>query len=261
MRRLVRFGQIIALPVVLLVIWWFASASSQSLYFPPLSRIAGAFPDTWVAGGSGSRLVTDVLPSLARLAGGFAIAVALGVGAGLLIGSSPALRALTEPILEIFRVIPPPAIVPLLVALAGIDNLIKVLVIVFGCVWPILLNTVAGVRAVDPVLSETARCYGITGPARVRKLILRSASPQIVTGMRQALSLGIILMVVSEMFAASNGLGFTVVQFQRTFAIPEMWTGIIVVGLLGVCLSLAFRFVVRRVLGWYEGLRQAHRQE
>ena len=261
MRRLVRFVQALALPVVLLAVWWFGSASSQSLYFPPLRRIVGAFPDTWVAGGAASRLVTDVLPSLARLAGGYAIAVVLGIGAGLLIGSSPTLRALTEPVLEIFRAIPPPAIVPLLVALAGIDNLMKVLVIVFGCVWPILLNTVAGVRAVDPVLADTARCYGITGPARVRRLVLRSASPQIVTGMRQALSLGIILMVISEMFAASNGLGFTVVQFQRTFSVPEMWTGIIVLGLLGVCLSVGFRFVERRVLGWYDGQRQAHRHE
>jgi len=255
MRRLVRIGQVLALPVVLLALWWVASASSQSLYFPPLSRIVGAFPETWVAGGGSSRLVTDVLPSLARLAGGYAIAVALGVGAGLLIGSSPVLRALTEPVLEIFRAVPPPAIVPLLVALAGIDNLMKVLVIVFGCVWPILLNTVAGVRAVDPVLADTARCYGITGPARVRRLVLRSASPQIVTGMRQALSIGIILMVISEMFAASNGLGFTVVQFQRTFSIPEMWTGIIVLALVGSILNLVFVLTENRLLHWHYGAR------
>ena len=121
-----------------------------------------------MAGGGSSRLVTDVLPSLARLAGGYAIAVALGVGAGLLIGSSPVLRALTEPVLEIFRAVPPPAIVPLLVALAGIDNLMKVLVIVFGCVWPILLNTVEGVRAVDEVLTDTSRSYGIRGLNRLR---------------------------------------------------------------------------------------------
>ena len=136
-----------------------------------------------------------------------------------------------------FRAVPPPATVPLLVAVAGIDDLMKVLVIVFGCLWPILLNTVEGVRAVDPVLADTCRSYGIRGPGRVRSLVLRSASPQIMTGLRQALSVGIILMVISEMFAASNGIGFTVVQFQRTFAVPQMWTGIIVLGLLGVTLA------------------------
>lgn len=262
MRRvLTRVAQTVVLPAVLLGIWWWTSASSGSFYFPPLSRIVSTFPETWLTGGSQSRLVSDVLPSLARLIVGYSLAAALGIAVGLLIGASPTLRGLAEPVLEIFRAIPPPATVPLLVALAGIDNLMKVLVIVFGCVWPILLNTVAGVRAVDPVLTDTAHSYRITGLSRVRYVVLRSASPQIMTGMRQALSIGIILMVISEMFAASNGLGFTVVQFQRTFAVPEMWTGIIVLGLLGVSLSLAFQAAERRLLRWYFGLRQAHRQE
>jgi ABC-type nitrate/sulfonate/bicarbonate transport system permease component len=108
---------------------------------------------------------------------------------------------------------------------AGIGDTMKVLVIVSGCMWPILINTAEGVRAVDEVLSDTCRSYRITEPSRLRHLVLRSASPQIVTGMRQSLSIAIILMVISEMFAASNGIGFTIVQFQRSFAIPEMWSG------------------------------------
>jgi ABC-type nitrate/sulfonate/bicarbonate transport system permease component len=136
----------------------------------------------------------------------------------------------------------------------------KVVVIAAGCVWPVLLNTVEGVRAVDPVMAETARSYRITGVARIRDLVLRSASPQIFAGLRQALSIGIILMVISEMFAASNGLGFTIVQFQRGFAIPDMWTGILVLGLLGFVLSVLFHLVERRVLGWYHGLRASTRR-
>jgi ABC-type nitrate/sulfonate/bicarbonate transport system permease component len=123
----------------------------------------------------------------------------------------------------------------------------------------VLLNTAEGVRAVDEVLADTCRSYGIRGTARVRHLVLRSASPQIVAGARQALSIGIILMVISEMFAASSGLGFTVVQFQRSFAIPEMWSGVLLLGLLGVAFSLAFRLAERRVLHWYHGLRAAER--
>jgi NitT/TauT family transport system ATP-binding protein len=133
--------------------------------------------------------------------------------------------------------------VPIFILIAGIGTTMKVLVIVSGCLWPILLNTVEGVRGRDELLEDTCRAYGIRGPARLRHLVLRSASPQIVTGMRQALSIGIILMVISEMFAASSGLGFTIVQFQRGFAIPEMWSGILLLGLLGVALSLAFRCV------------------
>jgi ABC-type nitrate/sulfonate/bicarbonate transport system permease component len=90
--------------------------------------------------------------------------------------------------------------------------------------------------------------------------VLRSASPQIFTGLRQALSIGIILMVISEMFAGTDGLGYTVVQFQRSFAVPDMWTGILVLGLLGFLLSVVFQVVERRVLGWYHGLRAAARR-
>jgi ABC-type nitrate/sulfonate/bicarbonate transport system permease component len=248
----------VGLPAVLVTLWWVASEGSQSFYFPSLRSILATFGETWFSGGSRSRLMADVLPSLARLASGYLLAVVIGIGAGLLIGRSRTLRAVVEPVLEVFRAIPPPVMVPLFVALAGIDNTMKILVIVFGCVWPILLNTVDGVRAVDPVMIDACRAYGVHGAARVRWLTLPSASPQIMAGLRQALSIGIILMVISEMFAASNGIGFTVVQFQRTFALPQMWTGIIVLGLLGVALSLLFRMVERRVLGWYHGLRRTH---
>jgi len=133
-------------------------------------------------------------------------------------------------------------------------------VIVSGCVWPILLNTVQGVRGVDEVLADTCRSYRIRGRRRLGHLVLRSASPHIVTGARQALSIGIILMVISEMVAASSGLGFTIVQFQRGFAIPEMWSGVLLLGLIGVLLSLAFRGVERWVLGWYHGVRAVQRE-
>jgi ABC-type nitrate/sulfonate/bicarbonate transport system permease component len=79
------------------------------------------------------------------------------------------------------------------------------------------------------------------------------------TGLRQALSIGIILMVISEMFAASNGLGFAIIQFERSFAVPEMWTGIIMLGLIGIVLAQLFRMVERRVLAWYHGWRQSQR--
>jgi len=243
------------LPLALLALWWVASADSQSFYLPPLREILGVFAGVWL----GPRLVDDVLPSLARLLAGFALATVLGVALGVVVGSSRRLRAACEPVLEFLRAIPPPVLVPIFILVAGIGTTMKVLVIVSGCIWPILLNTVEGVRARDEVLEDTCRVYGIAGVARLRHLVLRAASPQIVTGMRQALSIGIILMVISEMFAASSGLGFTIVQFQRGFAIPEMWSGILLLGLLGVVLSLGFRLVERRVLSWYHGLRRAQR--
>ncbi|MFI7505117.1 ABC transporter permease [Streptomyces sp. NPDC049687] len=255
-RLLLRLLFVLTLPAVLVVVWWLASDGSTDVYWPPLRTIVKTFPDVW----TGERLRTDVRPSVLRLAGGYATAAVVGVALGTVIGSYRWVRAVCEPVLEFLRAVPPPVLVPVIMLFAGIGDTMKVLVIASGCVWPVLLNTVEGVRAVDPVMAETARSYGITGLARLRSVVLRSASPQIFAGLRQALSIGIILMVISEMFAASNGLGFTVVQFQRGFAIPGMWTGILVLGLLGFVLSVLFQVVERRVLGWYHGLRASTRR-
>lgn len=252
-----RVGYLVGLPLVLLVVWWVLTDNSTDPYVVPLREIFATFPDTW----TGTRLVEDVLPSVLRLLVGYGLSVLLGVALGVAVGSSRGLRDLLEPVLEFFRAIPPPVIIPIVILFAGIGDTMKIIVIVSGCLWPVLLNTVEGVRAVDEVLSDTSRCYGIRGTSRLRHLTLRAASPQILAGMRQALSLAIILMVISEMFAATNGLGFTIVQFQRSFAIPEMWTGILVLGIVGIVLSLVFGLVERRVLGWYFGLRRSQRGE
>jgi len=255
-RALLRLLFVVALPALLVVVWWFASAGSTDVYWPPLRTILETFPEVW----TGERLRSDVLPSLLRLAAGYTLAAVAGVVLGTVIGSYRRVRAVCEPVLEFLRAVPPPVLIPVITLFAGIDDTMKITVIASGCVWPVLLNTVEGVRAVDPVLTETARSYGITGAARLRAVVLPSAGPQIFAGLRQALSVAIILMVISEMSAASNGLGFTIVQFQRGFAIPDMWTGILVLGLLGFVLSVLFQFVERRVLGWYHGLRAAARR-
>jgi ABC-type nitrate/sulfonate/bicarbonate transport system permease component len=246
---------VLGLPVVLVAVWWFASADSTNFYAPPLSRILAAFRETWL----GERLGVDVAPSLARLAVGYGVALVLGVALGVAVGTSRRLRELGEPVLEFLRAVPPPVLVPVVVLVAGFGNTMKVLVIVSGCVWPVLLNTVEGVRAVDEVLADTCRGYGIRGGLRLRHLVLRSASPQIVTGARQALSIAVILMVIGEMFSSSSGLGHAVVEFQRGFAIPEMWSGVLLLGLIGVGLALAFRLAEGRVLHWYHGQRAADR--
>jgi ABC-type nitrate/sulfonate/bicarbonate transport system permease component len=250
-----RVGMVLGLPAILFALWWVLSADSESFYFPPLPEILDALVEEWL----GPRLLDDVLPSVVRLLAGFALAVLVSLVLGVLIGTYRSVRDVTEPVLEFFRAIPPPALVPIFLLIFGIDNTFKVIVIAFGCMWPILLNTVEGVRAVDDVLSDTGRVYRLTGWARLRRLVLPAASPQIFAGLRQGLSVAIILMVISELFAASNGLGFAIVQYQRTFAIPEMWAGMIVLGILGVLLAAIFRIVENRQLSWYHGLRQAQR--
>ena len=255
LRGATRLGYLLALPVVLLALWWVLTAQSTSFYFPPLRTIVDAFGTTWFS----DRIADDVLPSVLRLIAGFIGAVVVGVAIGVLIGSSRRIRLLAEPVLEFFRAVPPPVLIPVLMLFAGIGDTMKITVIVLGSMWPVLLNTAEGVRAIDDVLSDTARSYGLTGTARLRRLVLPSAAPQIVAGMRQALSISIILMVISEMFASSSGLGYTIVQFQRGFEIPEMWSGILLLGLLGFVLSLLFGRFEARVLRWHRGWRQAQR--
>lgn len=242
----------LCLPAILVFIWWAATLGTKSFFVPTPGTLVSTFANTWL----GDRLVSDVLPSILRLFIGVVAAIVLGIAAGLLIGSVKWLRALTEPVLEFFRAVPPPVLVPVLMLLMGISDSMKVAVIISGCIWPVLLNTIEGVRAIDGVLSDSAHTYGITGWARIRYLVLPSAGPQVMTGIRQCLSIGLILMVISEMFASSSGLGFTIVQFQRSFAVPEMWSGIVILGLIGVALSFIFQFTERRVLRWYHGLRE-----
>jgi ABC-type nitrate/sulfonate/bicarbonate transport system permease component len=143
---------LLGLPAVLFGTWWLASANSTSFFFPPLADILTEFGQTWTA----ERWTTDVLPSIGRLAAGYALSCVLGIGLGLLIGRLRWLRELTEPVLEFVRAVPPPVLVPVIMLFAGIGDGMKVIVIVSGCVWPILLNTVQGVRGIDAVQTDTA---------------------------------------------------------------------------------------------------------
>lgn len=250
-RPLIAAAYVLGLPILLILIWWLASAGATSIFVPKPGPLVAEFFKTWM----GPRFLTDVLPSLARFAIGTGVAIVAGVLIGLLVGLNRGLRDFTEPVFEFFRATPPPVLIPVLGLLMGVDDDMKVTVIAFGAIWPVLLNTVEGVRATDSVQTETSRSYGIHGINRVRYQILPSAAPQILAGVRQALPVGIILMVISEMFFSSSGLGFSIIQFQRSFAVLPMWSGILLLGLIGFAVSLLFKLVERRILRWYHGLK------
>ncbi|GAA3922393.1 ABC transporter permease [Microbacterium invictum] len=250
-KLLIAAAYALGLPAILIFLWWLLSLGTTSIFVPKPGELVAEFFETWV----GERFFSDVLPSLGRFAVGTGVAIVAGTLLGILIGLSRDLRAFTEPIFEFFRAIPPPVLIPIFGLLIGVDDNMKVVVIAAGAIWPVLLNTIEGVRATDSVQTETSRSYGIHGFSRVRYQVLPSAAPQILAGVRQALPIGIILMVISEMFFSSSGLGFSIIQFQRRFAIPEMWSGILMLGLIGIAVSVIFTFVERRILRWYYGLK------
>lgn len=241
----------VTVPLALLALWAVLSSSSDTYYFPPLTDILQAFADTWLF----ERVGSDVVPSLVRLGLGYSIACVVAVAAGLALGLSRSLRAAADPAVQFLRAIPPPALLPFGILVLGVGNAMKVFIIAFVCLWPVLLNTVDGVAGVDPTQRETARVYGIGARDRLFRVVLPAAAPQIFAGMRTALSLALILMVISEMVASSNGIGYFVLESQRSFAITEMWSGILLLGILGYVLNAVFMLIERRVLRWHRGAR------
>lgn len=241
----------IAVPVVLVAIWWLASSGSTSLYFPPLSASLSALWHVWLTADLGA----DVAPSLEHLAFGLLIAVAVGVTAGLVLGAAPRVAEAFAPVLEFLRAIPGVALLPAALLLLGIGPRMQISIIAYGAVWPVLLNTADGVRSIDLVVRDVVRSYQVGRVVRLLRIVIPAASPQIVAGIRTALSIGITVIVFSEMVGSSGGIGYQILQTQRSYQIPQMWAGILLLGILGYLLNLAFRLFERVILRWHRGMR------
>ena len=149
-----------------------------------------------------------------------------------------------------------PALVPLAVALYGSTNPMKVGIIALGAFWPVLLNTVDGIRRVDPGYIESARVYTSGSSLSIlRRVVLPAATPQITTGLRIGLAISLILMVVSEMFGASSGLGYLVLQSQRLYAMTSMYAGVVILALVGLLLTALFSAIEKRAMSWFDGMK------
>lgn len=238
------------LPIVLLAVWWWLSADSTSFYFPPVSDIFTAFKENWLF----ERVSTDLLPSLQRLAVGYALALVFGIAVGLLLGVARGLEVAVSPVVEFFRAMPSVAVVPIMVLLFGLDSTMKVATLAFVGFFPIMLNTLDGARSVDTQLSDVARSYHISFAHRVRYMFLPAASPQIFAGARIALSMSIMAMALAEMVGTPGGVGHSVLDAQRSFNTPAMWAGIIMFGILGYVLNRLFLLIENQVLAWHRGM-------
>lgn len=239
----------VSVPLALLAAWWVASADSESFYWPSLAEIASTFWDEW---SSAERWTADMLPSLYRFAAGLGIASVVGLVVGLVLGAWRPSRLLFEPVVDFLRSIPNPALIPFAIVLFGLTDASKVFVIFLGSLWPILLNVIQGVRGIDPLAMDMARVFHVSRRDRVIRILLPALLPRFFAGLRTSVSIALILTVVSEFLGGNNGVGYFILSAQRQFLIPEMWAGVVMLGLLGYVVNAMFSLVERRVLFWHQ---------
>ena len=234
--------------IVLLIGWELLARSGliEAVTFPPFSKVFVAFANLMISG----KLLLLMLPSLERLVVGYLFAVIFGIGLGIAMGYFATIHNIFEPLTEILRPIPSPAYIPIAILFLGLGDEMKIFMIGFSCFFPILLNTYTGVRAVDVIQINTARTFGLKSGAIMRKVIIPAASPLIFTGMRISLAISLIMVVISEMVASVDGIGFYILNAERSFRVLEMYAGVITLGLLGYFLNWLFVRLERRVLHW-----------
>lgn len=253
-RNALMIGAEITVPLAILASWQLWTVHADDPKFPRLSTILVQFRELWLF----SEFGTHVVPSLERILLGFAIAVVLGIGLGIPIGLFRWARLWAMPHVEYWRAMPPPALIPIsIVLLHSIGNTQKVTFIAFFCLFPVLLNAIDGVRAIEPTLMETARSYGIPWRETVRRIVFPAAMPQIFAGMRTSLALAVIMMVLTEYWASTSGVGYVLLESKNLLRLGPMWAAILLIGLLGYLLNLLFGLLERRALAWHRGWRAA----
>jgi ABC-type nitrate/sulfonate/bicarbonate transport system permease component len=242
-------------PVVLMV-WELATREMEHPFFPPPSAIVTHMGELWFTG-SPARLwlnetALDNFPhSLGRLLTGWVLAGVAGVTIGVALGRSPLFYRFADPIIQFGRALPPPALLPMFLALFSTGTRMQIATITFGIVWPVLFNAADGARNVDPLHLETGRVFRLTGAQQLFQIILPSAAPKIFAGLRLSLSLALILMVIAE-FYSTEGIGFQLRAAQRSFDVAGIWGTIVLLGVLGYLLNQGFLLLERMALTWQQ---------
>lgn len=236
----------LTLPLALLGLWWLLSSMEANLYFPALPNILVTFRRVWLGAG----FVHEALPSLRNLAIGYIGGTVAGVAVGVVVASGRVVSAVTAPLIDFARSLPPPALLPFAILVLGIGASMKIGIISFAVFFVVVLGAADGVRGIDVTSKEVARSFRISWHVRLLRITLPAASPNIVAAMRTALSLGLLMMIVSEMVASTTGIGFFTLQAEQNFAYRDMWAGMLLLGVLGYVLNASLDRFERRVLFW-----------
>lgn len=250
---------------VAVVLWDLAThvavPEDDKMFFPSPLTIGRRMYNLWLTGPADHVFLThiataNILPSIGRMLGAWVIAVIFGVAAGILLGRVSWLYDYVDPLIQFFRAVPSPALIPVFIVIFKIGTTMRLAVIVFGVVWPIMLNTIDGVRSVEPLQLDTAHVFRLTRLERLRLVIIPAAMPKIFAGLRVSLSMAIILMVISELVGGTDGIGYLLSSAKESFLLPDMWAVIVLLGILGYVANAVLVLVERRALAWHRGVRQ-----
>ena len=238
--------------LALVAVWEIASRGAllNPLIVPPPGKIVGIFLELIFSG----QIPWQILVSIKRAAVGYFLAAAVFIPLGILMGLSQRIYCLFEVTVEMLRPVPPPVVIPVAMLFFGLEDGMKIFVIFFSCAWPILLNTLDGVRSVDWVLLNTARTFGLSRTKTILQVVLPAASPQIMTGLRISLPITLILVVISEMVGSTDGIGYFILDSQRRFRVAQMYAGMLSLAVLGYLLNQLFNLMHRMLMSWHWGM-------
>lgn len=242
-------------PVAALAGWWALSAHSTNAFFPPLALIMERFADLWLF----EHFASDVMLSMGNLFTGFLIGITAGVVVGFILAMVPVVRWMFEPAIHLFRGIPPVAMIPIVITLIGFGTEMRVFNIALAAFFPALIATMDGIRGIDPSLKDVCSVYRLTPAERMVRVYLPAAAPQIFSGVQVSLQVSFVVMIASEMLGSSQGIGAMTLLAQQSFMSADMWAGILLLGVIGFLVNVAFGLVKGRVLRWYIGARRVER--
>jgi taurine transport system permease protein len=236
----------------LLFVWWGVTTMGwvKPLFLPSPQAIVQKFFEVWANGFTGTPLWEHILISAARVFGAFVLACAIGIPLGLAMGMSPIMRGIFDPPIEFYRPIPPLAYLPLMIIWFGIGETSKVLLIFLSVFAPIALGARAGVRSAAIEQIHAAYSFGATRWQVMRRVILPSAMPEILTAMRIGIGFGWTTLVAAEMVAATKGLGYMVLSASQFLQTPTVIMGIFVIAAIAYAFDMLMRFLERRLVPW-----------
>jgi NitT/TauT family transport system permease protein len=243
-----------AIPAVLALVWHLLTTGRPYSLIPPPAEVWTALVDLAVGGinddAFSATLLTHLGASLSRVYGGFALAVLFALPLGLLIGRVPLMRQLLDPTFQILRPVPVTAWLPLAMILFGLGPRSAYFLVFLGAFYPILVNTIFGVRSVEPRLFEAAAMLGCRGSAQFARVVLPAALPSIFTGLRLGLGFAWVVIVVGEMTGVQTGLGAIIMEARQLSRTEIVVCGMIVIGVAGFLSDRIVMLIGRRLLAW-----------